>query len=79
MEFCEGGSLEFLSHKVRENGWRVGEKILAKIAESVRATTPPRSSARRPLLTMSARLQILSGLSYLHSRKIIHRGELVLV
>ncbi|KAK4703237.1 hypothetical protein P7C70_g2984, partial [Phenoliferia sp. Uapishka_3] len=50
MEFCEGGSLESLSHKVKENGWRVGEKILAKIAES-----------------------ILSGLSYLHSRKIIHR------
>ncbi|KAL8281138.1 hypothetical protein RQP46_006496 [Phenoliferia psychrophenolica] len=50
MEFCEGGSLEYLSQKVREHGWMVGEKTLAKIAES-----------------------ILSGLSYLHSRKIIHR------
>ncbi|KAM0753046.1 kinase-like protein [Meredithblackwellia eburnea MCA 4105] len=50
MEFCEGGSLEYLSSKVKRNGWRVGEKILGKIAES-----------------------ILSGLSYLHSRKIIHR------
>lgn len=50
MEYCEGGSLEYLSKKVNQNGFRVGEKILGKIAES-----------------------IVSGLSYLYSRKIIHR------
>ena len=42
MEFCEGGSLESLSQKVRENGWMVGEKILAKIAESVSTRCPTR-------------------------------------
>lgn len=35
MEFCEGGSLETLYKKVKAKGWRTGEKVLGKIAESV--------------------------------------------
>lgn len=35
MEYCEGGSLEVLYKKVKANGWRTGEKVLGKIAESV--------------------------------------------
>ncbi|BGP32360.1 Protein kinase C signaling pathway involved MAPKK protein [Rhodotorula toruloides] len=35
MEFCEAGSLERLYKKVQEKGWRTGEKVLGKIAESI--------------------------------------------
>lgn len=37
MEFCEGGSLDMLYKKVKDKGWRTGEKVLGKIAESVLA------------------------------------------
>jgi mitogen-activated protein kinase kinase len=35
MEFCEAGSLDSLYKKVQAKGWRTGEKVLGKIAESV--------------------------------------------
>lgn len=34
MEYCQGGSLEVLYRRVKANGWRTGEKVLSKIAES---------------------------------------------
>lgn len=37
MEFAEAGSLERLYKKVQQKGYRTGEKVLGKIAESVRA------------------------------------------
>jgi len=37
MEYCEAGSLERLYKKVKERGYRTGEKVLGKIAESVRS------------------------------------------
>ncbi|SGY24186.1 BQ5605_C019g09019 [Microbotryum silenes-dioicae] len=55
MEYCEAGSLDSLYKKVKANGWRTGEKVLGKIAESVSIGW------------------MISGLCYLHSRKIIHR------
>jgi mitogen-activated protein kinase kinase len=36
MEYCEAGSLDSLYKKVKAHGWRTGEKVLGKIAESVR-------------------------------------------
>jgi mitogen-activated protein kinase kinase len=50
MEYCGGGSLEAIYKRVRSRGGRIGEKVLAKVADGV-----------------------LSGLSYLHERRIIHR------
>lgn len=38
MEFCEAGSLERLYKRVQEKGYRTGEKVLGKIAESVRGS-----------------------------------------
>lgn len=35
MEFCEGGSLETASKKLRENKRRVGEPVVAKLGESI--------------------------------------------
>ncbi|GAA5975464.1 hypothetical protein JCM11641_004272 [Rhodosporidiobolus odoratus] len=35
MEFCEAGSLDSLYKKVKAKGWRTGEKVLGKIAESI--------------------------------------------
>jgi mitogen-activated protein kinase kinase len=35
MEYCEGGSLETLYKKTKAKGWRTGEKVLGKVAESV--------------------------------------------
>lgn len=35
MEYCEYGSLDSLKKKIKERGGRIGEKALAKIAESV--------------------------------------------
>ncbi|GAA5948198.1 hypothetical protein JCM3765_001308 [Sporobolomyces pararoseus] len=35
MEFCEAGSLDSLYKKVKSKGWRTGEKVLGKIAESI--------------------------------------------
>ncbi|GAA5996771.1 uncharacterized protein JCM10292_003193 [Rhodotorula paludigena] len=35
MEFCEAGSLERLYKKVQDKGYRTGEKVLGKIAESI--------------------------------------------
>lgn len=50
MEYCGGGSLDSIYKRVKSRGGRIGEKVLAKIADGV-----------------------LSGLSYLHERRIIHR------
>ncbi|BGP16489.1 hypothetical protein JCM10213_001174 [Rhodosporidiobolus nylandii] len=35
MEYCEAGSLDSLYRKVKAKGWRTGEKVLGKIAESI--------------------------------------------
>ncbi|BGP40371.1 Protein kinase C signaling pathway involved MAPKK protein [Rhodotorula kratochvilovae] len=35
MEYCEAGSLERLYTKVKDKGYRTGEKVLGKIAESI--------------------------------------------
>jgi serine/threonine protein kinase len=35
MEYCEAGSLDSLYKKVKDRGWRTGEKVLGKIAESI--------------------------------------------
>jgi len=35
MEYCEGGSLETASKKLRENKRRIGETVVAKLAESI--------------------------------------------
>ncbi|GAA5926825.1 hypothetical protein JCM1841_001998 [Sporobolomyces salmonicolor] len=35
MEFCEAGSLDSLYKKAKSKGWRTGEKVLGKIAESI--------------------------------------------
>lgn len=50
MEYCEGGSLDAIYRRVKSRGGRIGEKVLAKLAEN-----------------------ILHGLDYLHSCRIIHR------
>jgi mitogen-activated protein kinase kinase len=51
MEFCEGGSLEAVGKRIREKGWRVGEKVAGRLAEGVSLgfrLTPPFPS-RNPL------------------------------
>lgn len=35
MEFGEGGSLEAVGKRIREKGWRVGEKVAGRLAEGV--------------------------------------------
>lgn len=35
MEFCEGGSLETVSKKLREQKKRIGEPVVAKLAVGV--------------------------------------------
>ncbi|GAA5879980.1 hypothetical protein JCM16303_004425 [Sporobolomyces ruberrimus] len=35
MEFCEAGSLDSLYKRVKSKGWRTGEKVLGKIADSI--------------------------------------------
>ena len=35
MEFCEGGSLEAVGKRIREKGWRVGEKVAGRLSEGV--------------------------------------------
>ncbi|KAK5165917.1 Protein kinase C signaling pathway involved MAPKK protein [Saxophila tyrrhenica] len=35
MEFCEGGSLDSIYREIREQGGRIGEKVLGKVAEGV--------------------------------------------
>lgn len=35
MEYCEGGSLDTITRRIRENGGRIGERVLAYIADSV--------------------------------------------
>lgn len=37
MEYCEAGSLEAIYKRIKGREGRTGEKVLAKIAESVRA------------------------------------------
>jgi len=41
MEYCEAGSLDTLYKKVKAHGWRTGEKVLGKIAESVSSSCAP--------------------------------------
>jgi len=48
MEFCEGGSLEAVGKRIREKGWRVGEKVAGRLAEGVRSgfcPSVPKSAA----------------------------------
>ena len=73
MEFCEAGSLERLYKLVQQNGYRTGEKVLGKIAESVSVCRC--RYTRGSFTNKRGTMQILEGLVYLHSRKIIHRGE----
>lgn len=35
MEFGEGGSLEAVGKRIREKGWRVGEKVAGRLAEGI--------------------------------------------
>jgi mitogen-activated protein kinase kinase len=35
MDYCEGGSLEAVGKRIREKGWRVGEKVAGRLAEGV--------------------------------------------
>ena len=35
MEFCEAGSMDSIYRRVKSRGGRVGEKVLAKLAESI--------------------------------------------
>lgn len=35
MEFCEAGSMDSIYRRVKGRGGRVGEKVLAKLAESI--------------------------------------------
>jgi len=35
MEFCEGGSLEAVGRRIRENHWRIGERVAGRLAEGV--------------------------------------------
>lgn len=67
MEYCEGGSLDAISKRIKERGAVVGEKIAGRIAEGVR--TPVK--AVPPHLITS--VQVLQGLAYLHTRRTIHR------
>lgn len=39
MEFGEGGSLEAVGKRIREKGWRVGEKVSGRLAEGVSPTS----------------------------------------
>ena len=39
MEFGEGGSLEAVGKRIREKGWRVGEKVAGRLAEGVSFTS----------------------------------------
>ena len=43
MEVCEGGSLDAVGKRVRELGERIGEKVVAKLAEGVRFKHSSRS------------------------------------
>lgn len=66
MEYCEAGSLETIYKRIKVMNGRTGEKVLGKIAESVRRTAT---------FSRADTFQVLMGLVYLHDRKIIHRGE----
>ena len=67
MEICHGKSLEAVGKRIKERGARVGEKVAGRLAEGVRTTAASMSSV---ILTLS---QILQGLAYLYSKKLIHR------
>lgn len=69
MEFCEGGSLDAVGKKIREQGRRVGEKVAGRLAEGVCFYF----IAIAFILIGSVRFKILQGLAYLHTKKIIHR------
>jgi mitogen-activated protein kinase kinase len=59
--------LEAVGKRIKERGARVGEKVAGRLAEGVRTTAASMSSV---ILTLS---QILQGLAYLYSKKLIHR------
>ncbi len=66
MEICPGKSLEAIGKRIKERGARFGEKVAGRLAEGVRIVIA--LVIRHPHL-----LQILQGLAYLHSIKLIHR------
>jgi mitogen-activated protein kinase kinase len=68
MEVCQGKSLEAVGKRIKERGARVGEKVAGRLAEGVRLSVRFISSV---ILTFC--LQILQGLAYLYSKKLIHR------
>jgi len=85
MEFCEGGTLEAVGKRLRNTGWRIGEKVAGSLVEgvslvSVLPTTfrpetrcvDRQTPTRLTYFCLSAS-QILQGLAYLQTQKIIHR------
>jgi mitogen-activated protein kinase kinase len=68
MEICHGKSLESVGKRIKERGARVGEKVAGRLSEGVR--TPTAALMLSVILTLS---QILQGLAYLYSKKLIHR------
>jgi len=68
MEICQGKSLEAVGKRIKERGARVGEKVAGRLAEGVRL-----HADLLPSIILTFYLQILQGLAYLHSKKLIHR------
>lgn len=59
MEFGEGGSLEAVGKRIREKGWRVGEKVAGRLTEGVRQTRIPPTPLRPGIRCVD-----LTGLNY---------------
>jgi mitogen-activated protein kinase kinase len=86
MELCEGKSLAAIGEQILRRKGRVGEKVARVVAEGV-STFPSLLPASCPLAshvltfdsassrgaTSAVRRQVLQGLAYLHSKKVIHR------
>ena len=73
MELCEGRSLAAIGEQILRRKGRVGEKVARVLAEGVgtflfSCNLHLTCGFRRP-----CRRQVLQGLAYLHSKKVIHR------